>query len=128
MPSFCKWYSFLALITVVDIAKLPTVPGNYLTEPHSRGFDLLFSHLKCEYTLWSVNESLCCSTSIPYLDITALIRWIKLISKSDHRLRCFGECGDCRSVSLMICLPSIQLNCYFTVISPATCRLTSPAM
>lgn len=126
--SFCKRCSFLALITVVDIVKLPTVPGNYSTEPHNRGFDLLFNHLKCEYTLWSVNESLCCSTSVPYLDITVLIRWIKLISKSEHRRQCFGECWDGHSVSLMICLPSIQLDCYFTVISPALCLLTSPAM
>lgn len=75
------------------------------------------------HTLWSVNESLCCYTSIPYLDIIALIRWIKLISKSEHRRQCL----DRHSVSLMICLPSIQLRCYFTVISPVTCRLTSPA-
>lgn len=87
------------------MAKLPTVPGNYLTEPHNRSFDLLFNHFRCEYTLWSVNESLCCSTSVPYLDITVLIRWIKLISKSEHRRRCFSECRGHHSVYLMICLP-----------------------
>lgn len=117
--SFCIWYSFLALITVVDIAKLPTVPGNCWTEPHNRDFDLLFNHLRCEYTLWSANESVCCSTRIPYLDITALIRWSKLISKSEHRCRCFADCQDRRGVSLMMRLPSSQLDCLLTVISPA---------
>lgn len=32
------------------------------------------------------------------------------------------------TVSLMICLLSAQLNCYFTVIFPVPCLLTSPAM
>ena len=80
-------------------------PGNYSTETSSRRFDLLFGGLRCEYTLWSVNESLCCSTSVPYLDITVLIRWIKLISKTEHR----RTSGDCHCGSLMIQLPSPQL-------------------
>lgn len=122
--SFGKWCSFLAVITVVDILNLP-LPGNCLPEPHRHGFDLLFSHLRCEYALQSVNESLCCSTSVPYLDIIALIRWIKLISKSGNRHWCFGECWDHRRVALMICLLSVQHGCCFTVVSPGTCRLTS---
>lgn len=93
--------------------------GNYSTEPHNCAFDLLFIHLKCEYTLWSVNESLCCSTGVPYLDITVLIRWIKLISKSEHRRQCCVERRHGHGVSLMIRLPSAQRDCCFAVISPS---------
>lgn len=47
---------------------------NYLAKCHRCAFALLFSHLTHEYAPRSVNESFCCWTSAPYLDIIALIR------------------------------------------------------
>lgn len=50
-------------------------PQNYPPESHPCSFDLLFSPIRCG----SVNESLCCSASAPYLAIIALITGIKPI-------------------------------------------------
>lgn len=77
------------------MAELPAVTWNYLTETNNGGFDLLFSRLTRGYTLWSANESLCCFASVLYLDIMALIRWIRLVSKSERGRLCFlASVGD----------------------------------
>lgn len=47
---------------------------NYSAECHRSAFDLLFSHLPHEYAPRSANESFCCWSGTPYLDIIALIR------------------------------------------------------
>lgn len=47
---------------------------NYSAERYRGASDLLFSHLTHESAPRSVNESFCCWSTTPYLDIRALIR------------------------------------------------------
>lgn len=88
----CEWSaSFLTIITVVGMLYLfprPRLGEKQETARLShRSLSCLWvirrNHLGCGYTLRPVNEGLCCSISVSHLDITALIRRIKPISKSE---------------------------------------------
>lgn len=78
--SFCKLHSFSSRNHCCGHFEFAHCLGMTCLNLTAAALIWCLNHLRCEYTLWSVNGSLCCSTSIPYLDIIALIRRIKPIS------------------------------------------------
>lgn len=94
---------------------------NYSAERHRSAFDLLFSRLPHEYAPRSANESFCCWSGTPYLDIIALIRRYQSQETDVEGLE------NATTVSLMTCLSSVRRDCEFAVIAPASCCLTSLA-
>lgn len=95
---------------------------NYWAERYRSAFDLLFSRLPHEYAPRSADESFCCWSSTPYLDIIALIRRYQSQETDVDGLE------NAATISLMTCLSSVRADCEFTAIAPASCRFTSIAV